>query len=251
MDIAIDAGNSRTKVGVFEAGRLLEKRAFPNHSPEEIIAYCRIWQPADVIVSASGQFPIQVGDLKVSGRVYTFTPDTRLPFQNLYETPETLGHDRVACVAGAWLLFPGQASLVIDAGTCITYDFIDRGGRYSGGNIAPGLRMRLKAMHAYTSALPDVSDHDPGEVMADTGFMDRMGKSTQGALMLGGYLGALYEMEGYIAAFQADNQEINIILTGGDAVFFDEQLKTKIFVLPDLVLTGLAGILQYQKNAYV
>ncbi len=251
MDIAIDVGNSRTKAGVFEAGRLLDTRTFDREDVEGIFAYTAQWHIEDAIVCASGKMNFSMDLLPLSGKVYQLSHEMPVPFEILYETPETLGRDRIACVAGAWARFPTQPSLVVDAGTCMTYDFIDQDGRYHGGNISPGTRMRYRAMHEYTAALPDVSDMDLAKFTSLPGCAGRLGKRTTEALELGGYLGALFEIEGYIRMFSAEYQEINIILTGGDAVFFEEKLKRKIFVLPDLVLLGLSGILRYQKNEYV
>lgn len=248
MDIAIDVGNTRTKAGVFEAGRMLDKANIEHGDFDAIQEICQKWQIQNAIVSNTGSLFFAMTDLPVKGNRVLLSHKTSLPIVNLYHTPETLGKDRIASVVGAWSMFPNQASFVIDAGTCVTYDLIDEKGCYQGGNIAPGLNMRYKAMHTFTHALPLVTN----EIDADEeGKMHPfLGRKTETALKLGGEVGMKYEMEGYIQALKAKFEQINIILTGGDAVFFDERVKTKIFVIPDLVLTGLDGILRFQKNAY-
>jgi type III pantothenate kinase len=247
LDIAIDVGNTRTKTGVFEAGRMLEKSNFDHGDLDAIRKVCQKWQIQNAIVSNTGHLFFEMDDLPVRRNKILLSHETSLPIVNLYHTPETLGKDRIASVVGAWSMFPNQASFVIDAGTCVTYDLIDEKGFYQGGNIAPGLNMRYKAMHNFTHALPLVTNEEAYEEGTDYPFL---GRKTETALRLGGQVGMKYEMEGYIRALQTKFKQINIILTGGDAVFFDEFVKTKIFVIPDLVLTGLEGILRFQKSAY-
>ena len=131
-------------------------------------------------------------------------------------------------MAGAYQMFPVENCLIIDAGTCITYDILQANGTYIGGNISPGLKMRLRAMHQFTANLP----------LIEPGPMDSwVGKSTETALRNGAQLGVLNEIEGYIAKSREEWGQINVILTGGDAAFFAKSLKSKIFVNHHLVLT--------------
>jgi len=161
---------------------------------------------------------------------------TPLPFQNLYRTPQTLGKDRLAVVAGSQALFPGQTCLVVDAGTCITYEILTAEGAYTGGNIAPGLRMRLQAMHTFTAKLPLT---EPGETEI------RIGYDTRSALMNGAQEGILFEIEGYANYCREQFGAVQVLLTGGDADFLSKKLKSEIFVDQNLVLRGLDQILSY------
>ena len=249
MDIAIDVGNTRTKIGIFEAGRMLEKWVTDHGDFESIRSLCQKWQIQNAIVANTGQLFFKIDDLPVKGNRILLSHTTALPVVNLYKTAETLGKDRIAGIVGAWSLFPNHASFVIDAGTCVTYDLIDEKGHYHGGNVAPGLKMRYQAMHDYTHALPLVQNNKKEQTDSNCVF-PFIGQSTQEALKLGGEKGIVYEIEGYVNALKSKIGQINIILTGGDAVFFEERVKTKIFVFPDLVLTGLEGILRFQKNVY-
>jgi type III pantothenate kinase len=164
------------------------------------------------------------------------TADTPLPFHNRYATPATLGKDRLAGIAGAYARFPAQNCLVIDAGTCITYDVLTAAGDFIGGNISPGIGLRFRALPVFTAGLPLVQ---PGE-MSGT-----LGNSTESAIRNGVQLGALLEVEGVIARMRGEWDKLNVLLTGGDADFFAKNLKTLIFANPDLVLEGLNKILNY------
>ncbi len=172
--------------------------------------------------------------LKRAVKLLVLNHKTKLPFTNQYHTPETLGRDRIAGVAGALKMFPKEASLVVDLGTCNTYDFIDEDKNYTGGNIAPGMRMRLQAMNHFTDKLPllEAEDHD-----------HLMGLSTAEAIQNGAIKGIILEIEGYIRALASKKRPINVILTGGDSLFFAKHFKKKIFAEPNLVLVGLNHIL--------
>ncbi|MCL4118251.1 UNVERIFIED_CONTAM: hypothetical protein GTU68_012152 [Idotea baltica] len=167
---------------------------------------------------------------------FLLSPFMKLPFSISYKTPETLGLDRLAGIAGAWARFPKGNSLVIDAGTCIKYDLITSDGSYLGGNISPGVRMRLEAMHLLTSKLPQVEAPERYE---------RVGTDTASALQVGACTGSAYEMGGFITDYKKMFGKLNILLTGGDSHFFVNHLKTKIFEHPHLVLEGLNEILDY------
>ena len=159
-----------------------------------------------------------------------------MPIVNLYNTPKTLGLDRLAAVVGASIQYPGKNILVIDIGTCMTFDFIDSKRNYHGGNISPGVELRLKAMHHFTSSLP---------LVIRKNNMNILGKSTKEALQNGAFQGLKFEIEGFIKNLTNRTKSLTVILTGGDAVNFGETLESKIFVDPNLVLKGLNDILTY------
>ncbi len=164
---------------------------------------------------------------------------TLLPVINLYDTPETLGYDRMAAVVGANEQFPGRDILVIDAGTCITYEFIDANGCYHGGNISPGLQMRFKALHQFTGRLPLVD--------AD-GCRPFIGRNTETAIRSGVLKGIEYEIVGYIEAMRHKYPQLLVFLTGGDEFSFETNIKSIIFADRFLVLKGLNRILDYNND---
>ena len=161
---------------------------------------------------------------------------TELPIENLYETPEILGKDRLAAAVGANELFPDQNLLVIDAGTAITYDLVSEKNQFIGGNISPGLEMRFKALNHFTGKLPLVNYCDDFEPI---------GRNTTDAIRAGVQNGILFEMEQNIDFFNKKYQNLQVIMTGGDADFFVKKLSNHIFVQFNLTLIGLNRILEY------
>jgi type III pantothenate kinase len=161
---------------------------------------------------------------------------TELPIENLYETPETLGKDRIAAAVGANELFPDQNLLIIDAGTAITYDLVSEKNQFIGGNISPGLEMRFKALHHFTGRLPLISYSE---------VFQPIGRNTHDAILAGVQNGILFEMEQTIDFFNRNYQNLHIIMTGGDSNFFDKKLNYSIFVHFNLTLIGLNRILEH------
>ena len=161
---------------------------------------------------------------------------TELPIENLYETPETLGKDRLAAAVGANELFPDQNLLIIDAGTAITYDLVSEKNEFIGGNISPGLQMRFKALNHFTGKLPLVSYSDE--------FQD-IGRNTTDAIRAGVQNGILYEIAQTIELFNKNYQNLQIVMTGGDSIFFDKKLNYSIFVHFNITLIGLNRILEH------
>ncbi|RYE23987.1 MAG: type III pantothenate kinase [Sphingobacteriaceae bacterium] len=180
--------------------------------------------------------------LKKQVKTFRFNYQMAKSIKNHYQNPEKLGLDRLAAVAGAHFLYPKNSNLVIDAGTCITYDYVDEQGNYFGGSISPGLKMRFKALNHYTKKLPLIE--------AETGFNKNTGRNTQEAILSGVQNGLRYEAEGFIKNLM-QQQNTNILLTGGDFGFFDTHLKSSIFAAyvkpePYLVLKGLNAVIHQQ-----
>lgn len=195
----------------------------------------------NVILSNTAEVPTEVEQFLKKNYFYLhLSTETPLPITIHYKTPHTLGRDRIAAAAGAAHLFAGENSLVIDAGTCITLDVVSAKGEFLGGNISPGIEMRLKAMHHFTSKLPEVSRWPM--TLSDCPLL---GDSTKNALRNGGELGALLEVRGFMEMCRRKFRPLNVVFTGGDADFFVKNLKTKIFAHPNLVLIGLDKILRY------
>ena len=167
--------------------------------------------------------------------VHILSSKSRLPFRIEYDTPETLGTDRIAGVAGAFNLFPGHELLIIDAGTAITYDYLS-GGVYKGGNISPGLNTRFRALNSFTDRLPLVT-------LADN--FTNPGKNTADSIMAGVITGVTYEINEYIRTFEKKKTDYKIILTGGDGGFLKDKINHQVTYMPDIVIDGLNIILEY------
>lgn len=234
--IAIDIGNTGAKYGLFEEDSLVQQSYFPekNQLPEALQS-----QTFDnAIVASVAENPhIILQRLSVSGKLVELTAQTALPVGNLYKAPQTLGADRKAAAAGAAYFFPGRNCLVLDAGTCITHDFIDSEGNYHGGGIAPGLNMKFKALHTFTERLPLVQRTENDFPLT--------GQTTQESILSGVLGGTVAELNGLMAAYRQKAPGLVVILCGGDAGFFESTLKGRIFVIPELVLIGLHRILVY------
>lgn len=241
MNLIIDIGNTSAKIAVFEKGVIKEVLRSPNHSLEGISALCGKYPIRRGIVSSV----IALSDETASAikslpfPVMEFTYKTPIPIRNLYHTPQTLGMDRLAAVIAAHTMQPSHPILVIDAGTCITYDFIDEEGNYHGGNISPGMEMRFNALHTFTSKLPKVSAE--GEVPP-------YGKSTETAIRSGVIRGIEYEISGHISQLQKKYSSLLVFLTGGNEFSFETNLKSGIFADGFLVLKGLNRILEYNET---
>ncbi len=242
-NLVIDIGNTQTKIGVFEGDHFVV--ATQHQKPGEVFFTTLVerYGITQAIISSVLQEQ-QAWETMLAGtiKVSYFNNTMATGLTNHYLTPLTLGADRVAAVYGALKLYPAQNSLVIDGGTAITYDFVNAGGNYFGGSISPGLKTRYKALNYYTASLP--------EVEADKNFAEQYGNSTLTAIQSGVQNGLKYELEGFINAYQAQYEQLNILLTGGDGEFFDTLLKNSIFapyvkIEHNLVLTGLnAALLQ-------
>ena len=238
-NLVIDIGNNRTKLGLFENANLVAKEVLITDRESKILEWLTNHQPKNIILSTVGQpLPVELEQQIRSSSLYfiKLSQDTPLPIQNQYQTPETLGKDRIAAVIGASVHFPQEHCVIIDAGTCITYEVLHARKGYLGGNIAPGLYMRYKAMHEFTANLPLVENEE---------VLHIIGYSTKSAMQNGGQLGCLYEIEGFVADMELKIGQLNVILTGGDADFFAKKMKRKIFVHHNLVLEGLNKILSY------
>ncbi|MEM9886460.1 MAG: type III pantothenate kinase [Bacteroidota bacterium] len=235
QNLSIDIGNTRVKVGIFQKGDLIVQKTVEQLSVTDLNALLTNHSIQNIIYSSVAEIGKPLLDYLKSLDAVELSHQTPLPFENQYDTPQTLGKDRMAAVAGAMQYFPNENSLVIDAGTCITYDWLKAGKQYLGGNISPGWKMRLQAMHQLTDALP----------LAEAVWQEEwIGKSTLHALQNGATQGILFEMRGIIDQSKSDWEQINVILTGGDSIFFANRLKRKIFARSDLVLTGLNKILE-------
>ncbi|WP_226389591.1 type III pantothenate kinase [Penaeicola halotolerans] len=234
MNAVFDQGNTFLKIGLFEKGDLVDKASFSTW--EEGLDWLKNVKVSHAIYASVGKALPDGALEKLPVSWFAFDQQTRLPISIAYDTPETLGLDRIAGVVGAHTLYPKRACLVVDAGTCVTYDLIDQKGVYQGGAISPGLQMRAQSMHNYTAKLPLV----PLDAQVEL-----IGKSTKKCLQSGVYHGLRFEIEGVISAYQQEFADIHVIICGGDAKYFEYKSKEHIFVVPDLVLYGLNRILNH------
>ncbi|MDP5096773.1 MAG: type III pantothenate kinase [Flavobacterium sp.] len=233
MLLTIDVGNSRIKVAVFEYNKKIELFIFEtknalknfenifkkNSNIKKIILSSVGKLDEDTLHFIKNRFPTE----EISHK-------TKFPFTNLYATPQTLGIDRMVLAAGATLLHPNKNRLIIDAGTCITYDFVDNKNQYLGGAISPGIKTRYKSLNDYTAKLPLLEKKEIDYLT---------GNSTENSINSGVINGVCFEIEGFISQYSLKNQDLTIILTGGDADFLAKRLKSTIFANSNFLLESL------------
>jgi type III pantothenate kinase len=246
MILAIDFGNSAVKAGVFNTRQLVVvKTAKTFHSKE--------WGALVKKHSVTRAISCSVTEesWEAEREIHRLVPHhklsvkTKLPLKNFYRTPETLGMDRLASLLGARSFFPQKNLLVISAGTCFTFDVLTSGQQYFGGSISPGIEMRLKAMHTFTSRLPLVKKQMTRNLSGNT---------TTRAMLAGAVYGARLEVEGVISSYKKLYPGLRVVLTGGDAPLLQSsglqaghKSESKIFAVPHLVLHGLNEILRFNE----
>jgi len=242
MNLIIDVGNSYVKFAVFKQGQIVHKTTVELASFNKVLKTLRndFLNIGKAIVSSVGRLePSQVKNLKKQFEVLVLDSNAKLPFKNLYATPNTLGVDRIALVSAAVSQFRDANVLIIDAGTCITYDFITSQNEYLGGAISPGIRLRYQALHNLTANLPLLDTVMP---------KDLIGNSTSSAIHSGVVHGILKEVDGIIGEYQKKYPDLTVILTGGDANFLSNQLKNSIFANSNFLLEGLNFILEFNSD---
>ena len=242
MNLLIDIGNSFAKIAVFKGAELQLVEVVEELNWEAVKkVLANVPEKVNfVLLSAVKKYADELDDFfsNCFKQYIRLSHQTPLPLKLAYDTPTSLGMDRIAAAAGAQFHFPGGNVLVIDAGTCITYEFLDEKITYRGGAISPGIQMRLKALHNFTDQLPLIEWKLPEAV-------ELIGKSTEQSILSGVLNGAIAEVEGIIHQYQEQFGAIQLIITGGDTTFFEKVLKKRIFADPNLVLQGLNQILQY------
>ncbi len=234
-NICIDYGNTFSKIGVFEGNKLI--RYISKANSEKLVEHCQTIEFEQIMACSVTKSTEEIkNDLgKLGKKITVLEASTNLPIIKNYDTPGTLGADRLAAAVGASVIFPHQNCLIIDMGTCIKYDFLELGKIFQGGIISPGLRMRFKAMHHFTKKLPLIEAIEPWPKL--------IGKSTVEAMKSGVLNGLLAEINGIIAQYEVELTIFKIILCGGDASSFESRLKNPTFVVQELVPMGLNKIL--------
>jgi type III pantothenate kinase len=236
--LAIDLGNTRAKMARFNNGVIEETYFGTTISIHNQIKDWRIKNVVDAIIICS-VVTIPTDILEATNgveNIIQLAQATALPFESLYTTMDTLGGDRLALIAGAVVKYPNEPTLVIALGTCITYNFVNQKAQFLGGGISPGLKMRLKAMHHFTQKLPMV-------VLVSAPIL--VGNSTTTSLQSGAINGMLAEIEGIIAAYEAEYGKINVVLTGGDMPQFESRIKKQIFADANFLFEGLYAIVRH------
>ncbi len=245
-NLVVDIGNSSIKIAVFHQDTLIFSELLSTLNQENLYQLKETHQVENLIISSvKKEIIFDEEALKERFKYIRFNGFTNTTIINKYTSPATLGLDRLAAVVGAKHLFPLQHVLVIDAGTCITFDTLNENGEYFGGSISPGINMRFEAMHHFTSKLPLVA--------FDANFSKKFGDNSNDAISSGALNGVLYEVEGFILAQLNLYPQTKIILCGGDSGFFDSRFKNSIFAHlilhePNLVLIGLNTVVNYQHD---
>ncbi|MFQ3341733.1 MAG: type III pantothenate kinase [Flavobacteriaceae bacterium] len=237
MQLIIDIGNTSIKYYVFEKGNILDsfseklkdwevslnkiKRAYPNLSKV-------------MLSDVNGSFEEPLKKALKMFQVFRCSFNLKLPFTTLYSPQKQLGEDRIALLAASANLYPTQNVLIIDLGSCITYDLLDKDRVHQGGSISPGFSMRYKSMYDYSGKLP---------LLAPEETQDNYGTSTEAALHTGVYNGIINELKGVIQTYQLKYGHLTVILTGGDAKMLPKPLKNSIFAHSNFLAKGLNYIL--------
>ncbi len=236
MNLTVDAGNTFTKAVIFDKDKITWMRTYRNFSVRDLHS---IFSPhpirGSILSSVVRTDKRIIQFLRSNSAFVELNSKTKLPVKNRYKTPETLGADRIASVAGAVKLFPGKNILVIDAGTCIKYDFVNAKKEYLGGSISPGLMMRFRALHNFTDRLPLVQPGTAGSFI---------GASTKDSILTGVQQGIIHEMNGFIQQYKKKLTPVKVILSGGDSPLFAGHIKSSIFATPNLIHIGLHEILK-------
>lgn len=236
MNLIVDIGNNSAKFFLFQGKQIILHTRRAGNIPEVIDEWKGLYSIERAIVSSVVEVDTllksKLAELAIPVIWFNSTIDT--PLKVNYSTPETLGSDRLAAAVGAWNETPGQNILVIDAGSAITVDFVSKEGIYNGGNISPGIRMRLKALHEFTGRLP---------LIEKEGETPSLGHNTETAIRSGVFQGVCHEIEGYIGEFQRKYGNVLVFLTGGDENSLKNNIKSRIFADKFLVAKGLNRIL--------
>jgi len=255
MNLAVDLGNTAAKAFIYDEKRLVDELVFPKLTPIQLKSILKKYSIAASIVSSVIRDDSVVKQiLKEHTSFYLLSSKLALPLKNKYKTPQTLGNDRIASAVGASFLCPHQQVLVIDAGTCIKYDFVNSKGEYLGGSISPGLQMRYQALNTFTDKLPLIK---PTFKLSN----NFIGGSTEESITTGVEQGIINEIEGFINLYEKKYNNLKVILTGGDVKRFARAVKFPIFAaksvtafnaaanqrfaVPNLTGIGLNEILEY------
>jgi type III pantothenate kinase len=242
MNLIIDAGNTNIKLAIFKKSEIIHIESVD--SKIFVAAVKKIFKEfpkvRSAIVSCVGSLSKeQMNVVAVFCDLYELSHTSKVPFKNSYASPQTLGVDRLALATAAFYFNPHQNNLIIDAGTCVTYDMLNDFDEYLGGAISPGVQMRYNAMHYQTAKLPLLEKKE---------LLDYIGNTTEKCIHSGVVNGITLEMDGVIDLYKERFKDLTVILTGGDTLFLSKRLKNTIFADSKFLLKGLNYLLEYNKH---
>jgi type III pantothenate kinase len=238
MKLILDFGNTLQKIAVFDENQIIAFKSFKKISLKGIKDFISNYPIKSAIISSVINYPLEINKFLEKKFIFIeFSENTLIPINNLYKTPDTLGKDRLSAVVAANSISLNKSVLIINAGTCITYDFVDNNSNYYGGAISPGLFMRFKALHTFTEKLPLITKIKSQNPL--------IGTTTEESIFSGVLNGTLSEIEGIISKYKEKNTDLLIILSGGDMKYFDKKIKNSIFAYPNIVMFGLNIILDF------
>lgn len=239
MNLTIDIGNTKIKLALFDRHNLVDFGSFLYGDESKILQWIqdRTFDKAILSSVQMEEHPL-VRSIIHETHAIRFDYKQSLPIQLNYRTPQTLGHDRIASMCGAISLYPNTNLFIVSAGSCVTYDILDANSVFQGGNIAPGMYMRWRAMHEFTGKLPMVHHQD-------LEINKLIGQSTDEALQLGVLQGIVAEIDHYYSELSLKYTGLKLVITGGDAMVLKTFTKFAAIHQPHLVLIGLNQILDY------
>ena len=240
MNLALDIGNSFLKAGIFKNNNLINYYEFNREyysNIKSILDKTPITHSIASNVSESNNKLIELLSNKTN--LIKFNSSLKVPFKNCYQTKNTLGKDRIALVSNASKEYPKENVLLIDLGSCITFDFLNSKNEYLGGSISPGLSMRYRSLNSYTANLPLIN---PKEIDYF------IGRNTEDSIHSGIINGIVGELNSTIDKYKSQFKEIRIILTGGDAKFLFNRIKNSIFANSNFLILGLNFLIELNKK---
>ncbi len=238
-NLVADIGNTMAKTAVFSGSKIVNiKRG----SYTEILPHISKWKQEypllkNAIICTVINEQNEISNL-IQNHFHTLlvSTDINLPFKNLYKS-NTLGNDRIALAAAAIEKYPNENILVIDMGTCITYDLINNKKQYLGGIISPGVQMRINSFEKFTQKLPLIK--------LPKKLNSIIGQTTEKCMQIGIITGIQKELEGFIQNYETQFKDLKTILTGGNSKLFTKYIKKPIFADCNFLLYGLNCILKY------
>ena len=239
MNLTLDIGNTQSKLAVFNNSLVVVKTFDSEFIIDEIDNFLLLYPSIKNLIVCS------VTDITLNLEKYNFnnvhfvSSNSNIPFENLYLSKDSLGNDRIALVSSASISYPGKNVLIIDAGSCITYDFINDKNQYLGGAISPGLNMRYKSLNEFTSKLPLVSFESSDKLIAN---------QTIDSINVGVANGVVFEIEGFVRQYLSEYDNLTVILTGGNSDFLSNQLKISIFANQNFLLEGLNNLIKLNSS---
>ena len=241
MNLVIDIGNTAVKVYLFKNNVIIKREVLSENALIQYLKLIAIDDIRNIICSSvTKSYKNQLSKIFKNSNYFDFSDNNlKIPFTNNYETKKSLGQDRIGLISSAVLKFQDQNSLVIDMGTCITYDFIDSQNIYHGGAISPGIRMRYSSFSNYTSNLPLLKFQDITKII---------GANTEESLHIGINNGIVGEINQYINSLKKSHSKFNVIITGGDSIFLLNKIKNAIFADQDFLASGLNYIIKLNEG---